>query len=447
MLFKNRKKIIKNGKTAELKKLRYEVLEILSSAIYAVDAYNAVKKKIDGKEIVFGTKKFNVSDYDKIYLIGFGKASIKMADAVCDSLSIEKGAIITNEKDKKVKNRCVSTFVGSHPIPSLKNIISTDKLIEIVNNCKKNDLLIILISGGGSSLFCKPRVELDDLQKTTSLLLKSGANIKEINAIRKHLSFIKGGQLVKLAKCKIITFIISDIVGDPLEFIASGPTNPDSTTYIEAKNILKKYNLLMKIPTSIRKTIDEGIKGKIPETLKKDDPVFNNVFNFIVANNEIACNAAEEKAEELGYKTMLLTTNLEGEAKDIGMFLVEKAINYKTFAKKIIFISGGETTVYIKGKGKGGRNQEMVLGSVDKIANNNLVFSSFTTDGIDGISEAAGAIADTFTLERAKEKKLDVNKFLSENNSFEFFKNLNDFFNTGPTGTNVMDIQLLIKWN
>ncbi len=445
MLFKNQEQIIKNGKNTEFKEIRKDVLDILTSAINAVDAYNVVKSRINDKKIIFESKIFNVSDYKNIYLIGFGKASIGMAHAVYDSVPIKKGAIITNEIKETGKKSCLTTLFGSHPIPSQKNIDATDKLIDIVDKCRKNDLLIVLISGGGSALLCKPRINLYDLQKVTNLLLKSGANIKEINTIRKHLSFIKGGQLAKFAKCTVISLIISDIVKDPKEFIASGPTYPDSTTFIEAQDILNKYKLWMKIPSSIRKIINEGINGKIRETPKKDDPTFNNVFNLIVANNEMACIAAEEKAEELGYKTMLLTTNLDGDAKERGSYLVEKALDYQTYAKKMIFISGGETTVKIKGKGKGGRNQEMVLSSVKKIANNKFVFSSFATDGIDGTSNAAGAIADSFTFERAKENNIDPNIFLTENNSFEFFKKLKDYFNTGPTGTNVMDIQLLIK--
>jgi len=350
MLFKNREQLVRNGKTKELKQIRNDVLDILTSAINAVDAYTVVKTCFDGKNIILGGKKFNISDYDNIYLIGFGKASIRMADSVCDSIPIKNGAVITNEKHKTVKNNCISTFFGSHPIPNQKNIFAADKLLDIVNKCKKNDLLIVLISGGGSALFCKPRVNLNDFKKTISLLLKSGANIREINTIRKHLSFVKGGQLAKFAKCTVISLIISDIVSNPIEFIASGPIYPDSTTYNQTQSILKKYKLWMKIPISIRKTINNGIHGDIPETPKKNDPVFNKVFNFIVANNETACNAAEEKAEELGYKTMLLTTNLDGEAKGIGRFLVEKAINYKTYVKKMIFISGGETTVNVRGR-------------------------------------------------------------------------------------------------
>jgi hydroxypyruvate reductase/glycerate 2-kinase len=445
MLFKNSEQIIRNGKNAEFREIRSEILDILTSAIFAVDSYNSVKTIIYNKKIVFNSEMIDLKEFNNIFLIGFGKASIGMANAVSDSIKIKKGAIITNEKDKNVTNNNISTFVGSHPIPSEKNINATDELIKIVKNCKKDDLLIVLISGGGSSLLCKPRVNINDLQNVTNLLLRSGADIKEINTIRKHISYVKGGQLASYCKCKIVSLIISDIIKDPIEFIASGPTYPDSTTYLDAQKIFNKYNLWMKIPSAVQKIINDGIKSKISETPKKSDSSINNVLNFIVANNTIACNAAEEKAEELGYKTMIITTNLDGDAKERGIYLVDKALNFQTHAKKMIFISGGETTVNVKGKGNGGRNQEMVLSSVEKISNNNFVFTSFATDGIDGSSNSAGAIADSFTLERAKELKLDPMSYLNDNNSNEFFKNLKDSFKTGPTGTNVMDIQLLIK--
>ena len=445
MLFKNREQIIENGQTPELKSIREDVLDVLNSALDAVNPYNAVKSKFDGKNINFKSETIDISDFENIYLVGFGKASIGMAQAVCDSINVKQGAVVTNDPGNEVQSDCISTFVGSHPIPDEKSIEGTEEILEIVEKCEENDLLIVLISGGGSALLEKPRVSINDLQKTTDLLLKSGANINGINTIRKHLSFVKGGQLAASAKCMIISFIVSDIIGDPVEFIASGPTYPDSTTYQDAQRILNKYNLWTKLPSSVQDVIEDGIKGKIPETPKKNDPAFNDVFNFIVANNKIACNAAKEKAEELEYKAILLTTSLDGEAKDIGKYLAEKAANYLTEGEKVVFISGGETTVTIKGSGKGGRNQEMILGSLEELADKNIVFSSFATDGIDGMSDAAGAIADTFTMKRALKNNLDPKEFLENNNSYEFFKNLDDLFLTGPTGTNVMDIQILVK--
>lgn len=445
MLFKNHKEIIDNGQTIDLKNARKDILEIFTYALNAVDPYKSVKSKFCADKIIIQSKNINISDFENVYLIGFGKASVSMAQAVCDSIEIKKGIIITNESNRKVNSNRIITYVGDHPITSQNSINGTNEILDMVKNCNENDLLIVLISGGGSALFSKPRTSLKDIQKTNDLLLRSGANINEINTIRKHLSFVKGGQLVDFVKCRIISLIISDIINDPIEFIASGPTYPDSTTFLDAKNILKKYKLLKKIPLSVKNLIENGISKKISETPKKDSPVFNGVSNFIIANNEIACRAAEEKAKKLNYKTMLLTTSLEGEAKEIGKYLVEKAINYSTEEKKLLFIAGGETTVTIKGDGKGGRNQEMVLGSVFELSNKDVVFSSFATDGIDGISKAAGAIADGYTFRKAQSKNLDYKSYIKSNDSYQYFNELNDLLITGSTGTNVMDIQILLK--
>jgi hydroxypyruvate reductase/glycerate 2-kinase len=208
--------------------------------------------------------------------------------------------------------------------------------------------------------------------------------------------------------------------------------------------IFKKYNLWQKSPSGVTNIIDAGVQGIIPETPKKGDHVFDNISNLIVANNEIACRAAEDKAIELGYTTKLLTTSLTGEAREVGVYLIDKAKNYSKKSGKYVFISGGETTVTIKGSGKGGRNQEMVLGSVELLAETEVVFASFATDGIDGESNAAGAVVDGFSLLEARKKNLDPTEFLKKNNSHNFFKKLDDLFITGPTGTNVMDIQLIV---
>jgi glycerate-2-kinase len=367
-----------------------------------------------------------------------------MAQAVCDSIDVKKGVIITNDQNNVVRSECITTLIGSHPLPDQENIDGTEKILDIIKMCGNEDLLIVLISGGGSALLCKPRPSLKDLQQTTDLLLKSAADISEINTIRKHLSFVKGGQLAKFAKCMTVSFIISDVVGDPIEFIASGPTYPDSTTYDDAKMIFKKYDLWQKLPSDVTNIIDDGINGILAETPKEDNPIFDNSSNFIIANNEIACRAAIDKAKELGYATKLISTSLTGEAKEIGVYLVQKTKNYRRTSRKRVFISGGETTVNIKGIGLGGRNQEMILGSIDEINGKDMVFASFATDGIDGNSNAAGAIADGFSFIRARKKNLDTTKFLEENNSHRFFMELDDIFMTGHTGTNVMDIQIIV---
>jgi len=443
MLFKNYNQLIENGQTPELKKKRRDVLDILSAALESVNPYLAIERVVRNGQIVFDAETIDTASFDNVYLVGFGKASIGMAQAVCDSIKITKGAVVTNDKSAKLQRNNIEVVVGGHPIPNNGSIQGAEKILDVVKRCSENDLLIVLISGGGSALLCKPRVSLESIQETTNLLLKSGADINEINTIRKHLSYVKGGQLVKNTKCVVASLIISDIVGDPLEFISSGPTSPDSTTFSDAKKVLETYDLWKEVPDEVRKVIDEGISGKISETPKKDDLVFKQVFNFVVANNEIACKAALEKAKSLGYVGKLLTTSLTGEARDIGRYLLEKAKS-SIINESTIFITGGETTVTVKGSGKGGRNLELVLGSIEEIANTDMVLASFATDGIDGNCDAAGAIVDRFTSIKAKEKGLIFKKFLEENDSYGFFSKLNDVIVTGPTGTNVMDIQAII---
>ena len=444
MSFRNREQIINNGWTPELRKIRTDVLDILDSVLEAVDPYKAVRSRFKNDIIVFEEESIDISAFDNVYLVGFGKASVGMAQAVCDSVDVKEGVVVTNDPNNQVKNDNVVTIVGGHPLPDQGSIDGAEKILSVVKKCNDCDVLIVLISGGGSALLSKPRVGLEDLQSVTSLLLKCGADINEINTIRKHLSLVKGGQLAASSNSLVISFIISDIIGDPISFIASGPTYPDSTSFTDALRVLEKYDLWEKIPLSAKKVIDNGVKGIIPDTPNEDDVVFKNVFNFIVANNEIACKAAEKKARNLGYETMLLTTSLDGEAKEKGRFLVDKVLNYMN-SKSRVFISGGETTVTIHGDGKGGRNQEMILGSVRDLFEKDVVFASFATDGVDGMSDAAGAIADGFTLSRALSKGLDPDVFLRNNNSYEFFKNLDDLFMTGPTGTNVMDVQIVIR--
>ena len=436
MIFANAEQIIRNGMTTEIKKIREDVLLVLDAALNAVNSYEAVKKHIKKQSF------FECSKRGSIYLLAFGKASVPMAQAACNTLNIKKGIVITNDAKNRVHHKNVETLVADHPLPTERNIKATEQAVSMIKKTKKEDLLIILISGGGSALLCKPRVPLQDIQIITDLLLKSGADIKEINTIRKHLSHVKGGQLAKLANCNIISQIISDVVNDPIEFIASGPTAPDSTTYKDAKKILQEHNLWNNTPKSIKETIDKGIKGEIAETPKPGDKVFQKVKNTIVANNTMACRAAYKKAKELGYKPMIYSTTLTGEARETGKLLVEQAKN--TAKPNSVLIAGGETTVTLKGKGKGGRNQEMVLSTVDLIADTPFVFSSFATDGIDGNSDAAGAIADGFTKKCADAKELSTNKYLSNNDSYHFFKSLDDLLFTGPTGTNVMDIQILV---
>ena len=438
MVFKNRMKLIENGETTELKEKRKITLDILEHALKAVDPYLVVKEGVQNH--ILNSKTFDLTDFHNIYLIAFGKASIGMAKAICDTISIARGVVITNSLSNGINQNNITTIIGGHPIPNNQSILGAKEAQSIVNSCTPQDLLIVLISGGGSSLLCNPRVPLEDMQLTTSLLLKSGATINEINTIRKHLSYVKGGQLISDIPCQVITFIISDIVGDPIDFIASGPTAPDSTTFVDAKEILEKYNLWDKIPVTVRRTIENGIAGRIPETPKRDNEIFEHVKNIIIANNEKACISAALYARKIGYESSIITTKLTGEAKEAGVSLIKKI----PLVLDRVFIAGGETTVTVKGKGKGGRNQEMVLGCIELLEDTPLVFTSFATDGIDGYSDAAGAIADGYTKLKADRNNLNPKYYLDDNNSYVFFKNLGDLLLTGPTGTNVMDIQVIL---
>lgn len=445
MLFKNHQQLIQNGQTDEQKKKRADVLDILTAAARSVDPYHVVHSLFDNNKLFIQNNQMSLSEFTHIYAIGFGKASVGMMQAVCDSIDVSKGIVVTNDFNRTIDTPIITTIVGGHPLPTNGSIEGATAALDLAQKATENDLLLILISGGGSALLCKPLVPLKDLQQTTTLLLHSGVTITEMNTIRKHLSQIKGGKLVHGTNATVVSLIISDIVGDPLEFIASGPTYPDSTTYADAKRVLNNYDLWDQVPDSVRMVILKGIEGSIPETPKPGDAIFERVTNYLVASNKRACAAAEEKASELGYEAIVLTTSLTGKAKDMGKYLANRARVYETHGKKTVFIASGETTVTVKGAGMGGRNQELVLAALSEIDNTDIVFASFATDGKDGVSDAAGAIADGNSLQRAQNKNLDEHTFLEENNSHEFFKELQDMLITGQTGTNVMDIQLLLK--
>ncbi|RLF56081.1 MAG: glycerate kinase [Thermoplasmata archaeon] len=445
MRFENKKQIIANGKTDEIKKIRKDILEMLSTAIDAVDPYCVVSSQFDKFVLKIDSKKVNLADFSNIYLVAFGKASIGMTQAALDHCEISKGVVITNDITQKIKNPAIDVFYGDHPIPNDDSINGAKAAEKLISQVSENDLLLILISGGGSALLCHPRVSLKDLQETTSYLLKSGANIQEINTIRKHISYVKGGQLIQNAKCQVISFVISDVIGDPLSFIASGPTIGDETKYEHAKNIFEKYNLWEIIPKSVQSVIIQGIAKEIPETPFIHEISKDKVKNMVIANNTLACETLLHHAEKLGYKPSLYSTTLQGEARIVGNQLVDILIEKNKKEEINMLIAGGETTVTVKGSGKGGRNQEMVLASLNNLQKNSIVFASFGTDGIDGMSTAAGAIADSNSLKRAIDKNLNVDVFLADNNSNVFFHEINDLLITGPTGTNVMDVQILIK--
>lgn len=444
MNFVQQDQLINNGCSQDIKNKRKDILELLSAAFERIDPYHAVAKNFNENTLQVNEKKIDLSKYDHIYCIGFGKASVKMADAACDKIQITAGIVITNDDRATVEDKRITTYHGNHPIPTKASIQATKSIEQLIEKCEENDLLIVLISGGGSALLIDPHVSLKDLQHTTKLLLSSGATINEINTIRKHLSKVKGGQLIKNASCEIVSLIISDVVGDPLEFIASGPTCGDSTTFHDALEIVEKYQLVSRLPSSVVSYLQKGKENNQMETPKPTDDLFQRVHNCIIANNTLACEAIKEKAKILGYKPMILTSMLTGEAREIGPWLIHSSQKQRKKNEFDVYIAGGETTVTVKGTGSGGRNQEMVLSVVRYIQDSPLVFCSCATDGMDGMSSAAGAICDGKSFHRAQKLNLDINQYLHNNDSFTFFNQLQDVLITGLTGTNVMDLQIII---
>lgn len=430
-------------------KRREDVLEILEEGLRVSDPKKSVMEALD-------SMKNDVYKARRIFVIGFGKASAKMAegceekleDKICDC------AIIVPESVEAGDLRGVRVFRGTHPIPSEANVESTRKLISVCSGLTEEDLVICLISGGGSSLLTFPAegITLEEKRRATDILLKSGAEIKEINTVRKHISSVKGGQLINFLKpARVVSLILSDIVGDPVEYIASGPTSPDPSTFKDAYDVILKYGLMDKLPKSVVERVERGLRGEVPETPKPGDEVFNSVKNIVVSNNMKSLTAMERKAGELGYNTLVLTSFSEGEAREVGRFLcavMKQIAAYDSPVRKpACLIVGGETTVTVKGRGKGGRNQELTLSIVLNCRGvKNFVFTSIGSDGVDGYTDAAGAIADCSTLENAYNSGLNPEKFLEENDSYNFFRRTGDLIFTGPTGTNVNDFTVALVY-
>ncbi|MEM3569605.1 MAG: glycerate kinase [Thermoproteota archaeon] len=438
---------ILNRKTLSKNRWRNDVLEILEEGLRASDPKKSVEETLE-------RISRDIEAAERVFVIGFGKASASMAEACEEKIGerIIDGAIIIPENVDAKRLRRIRVLKGTHPTPSEASVESTRRLISICQGLTRRDLVICLISGGGSSLLTLPAegVTLEEKKTATDILLKSGAEIKEVNTVRKHLSSVKGGQLIKFLKpAKVVSLILSDIVGDPVEYIASGPTSPDPSTFRDAYNIILKYGLMEKLPRSIVERIERGVQGEIPETPKPGDEVFKNVKNIIVLNNMKALTAMERKAAELGYNTLVLTSFMEGEAREAGRFLcaiIKQIAVYDSPVKKpACLIVGGETTVTVKGRGKGGRNQELTLSVLTNCNGlKNFIFVSIGSDGIDGYTDAAGAIADFSTLENAFNKGLNPEVFLEDNDSYNFFKQTDDLIFTGPTGTNVNDFTITV---
>ncbi len=423
--------------------------ELFYAALNAVDPYEAVKLYQD-KILNFCAS----ADGRKILCLAFGKAACDMAKAAEELLGdiMSCGIVITkyghcSERDSLKK---MTVFEAGHPVPDAEGVRATEEVVKLLKNRVEKTAVLCLISGGGSALLVSPLegISLDDKQKTTQLLLSSGADIYELNTVRKHISKVKGGRLAQIAfPAHVLSLILSDVIGDRLDVIASGPTSPDSTTYQDAFQVIEKYGLEDKVPRSVLNILDNGRRGLFPETPKAETQLFKHAENIIIGSNRIALRAAKTKAEAKGFDTVLLSTEIQGEARDVGKWLAQKAKEMKNkndSRKPLCLLSGGETTVTVKGNGKGGRNTELALAFALEIEGiEGISLLSAGTDGNDGPTDAAGAIVDRKTISKAREKGIDPQEFLENNDSYTFFKETGDLFITGPTGTNVMDIQII----
>ncbi len=420
--------------------------ELFLTGIEAVKPENLIPEHLS---ISDNTLKVSQDFYPlkkEVYLFGSGKASIQMAKAVENLLGdyIREGVVVCNYTEKLKKTEVIK---GSHPVPDENSIKGAEILLQKLSSLKEDDFFIYLLSGGSSALIEKPipPVTLKDLKRTTQLLLENSVPIEEINIVRKHLSMIKGGRLGRATKAKGIVLVISDVVGDDLFTIGSAPLYYDLSTYQQARDILIKYNLWDDIPTSVKKVIEEGISGKIPETPKKEN---QNIKHYIIGNNLTALKKIKQEAEK-NFPAVIMTSQMKGEAKEVTKVLISIAKEIKKsgnpFTPPALLLFGGETTVTVRGNGKGGRNQELCLSALEEIKNiEGITVLSGGTDGIDGNSDAAGAVIDRDTFMRAQELNLDINQYLSNNDSYSFFSKTDSLIKTGYTGTNVMDITIIM---
>ena len=442
-------------KSKDINMMRADAVSIFHSGLKAVEPGAAVKNycRVDGDRFFVGDWKYDLSDVNNIFVIGSGKASAPMAAAIEDFIGERiQGGIVNVKYGHTAEVSHVKLIEAGHPVPDENGETGSQAILNLANDAGKDDLILCLMSGGGSALLplAAEGLALKHKQDTIKVLLACGATIHEINAIRKHTSGIKGGRLARAAyPATLVSLILSDVVGDDLDVIASGPTVPDSSTYADCMKIFQKYNILADLPENVVKHIEAGINNQIPETPKMGDPAFEKVENLIVGSNFEAINAAKKKAESLGYKSLVLSSMIEGETKHVahvhGAIAREILKTGNPVSAPACILSGGETTVTISGSGLGGRCQEFALAAaLDISGNDNIVILSGGTDGNDGPTDAAGAVVDSNTIKRAAAKDLEPFEYLANNDSYHFFKVLDDLFITGPTNTNVMDLRITL---
>ena len=434
---------------------RADARDIFQAALQAADPRQCIFRsmRLDGDYLKVFDATYALRQFSKIVVIGAGKATPAMAAAVEEILGtyITAGAINT-KYDHGLPLKHIATTECGHPLPDQAGVAGTKHMTSLLQDLDENALVIALFSGGGSALLPAPAagISLAEKQETTQMLLSCGASIDEINTIRKHLSSTKGGLLARQSfPARIISLMLSDVIGDPLDTIASGPTHPDPTTFAECIELVGHYQLGAKLPQAVSHHLQEGLRGHLPETPKGDDPCFEKVQTHVIGNNALALAAARQAAQDRGYQTLVLSSRIEGETREVATvhaaIAQEIRTNGQPIAPPACLISGGETTVTLRGKGKGGRNQEFVLSACLRLQGwEGITLLSGGTDGTDGPTDAAGALGDGTTLARARKLGLSATSYLEQNDSYHFFKALDDLVITGPTNTNVMDLQIIL---
>jgi len=436
--------------------LRRKALKIFKATLAAAEPGNAIRRHLrlaGGDVLVAGRRRYRLNNFRRILVVGAGKAGAAMGVAVERLLGRRITAGWINVKYGHLADlKRIKLHECGHPVPDEAGLEGAAQIARLLEDAGADDLVICLISGGASALLPSPAppVTLAEKQETTRLLLASGASIHEVNAVRKHISQMKGGQLARLAHpATVLSLLLSDVIGDDLDVIGSGPTAPDKSTFQDAAAVLEKYGIWEKVPAAVREFIARGLKGGLPETPKPGDALFDRVQNLIVGSNALAVQAAAAEARRLGLAPMVLSTRIEGETREIARMHAAIAREVVETGRPrrapVCLISGGETTVTLRGHGLGGRNQEFVLAAaIDLAGVPGVVVLSGGTDGTDGPTDAAGAIADGFTIDRARRLGLNAARMLAENDSYHFFEPLGDLIKTGPTNTNLMDVRLLL---
>jgi len=439
----------------DLETLRKDARNIFSAGIDAVKADQSIYRncRIENSELIIGDLCFDLTRFENLHVIGTGKATAQMAMAMENLLGDHlTSGLITVKYGHTASLEKIRTIEAGHPVPDENGRRGAAAILDLANSAGASDLIICLLSGGGSALLPLPAepVSLIEKQETIRCLLNCGASIGEINAIRKHISAIKGGQLARRAyPAPIVSLILSDVIGDRLDVIASGPTVTDPSRYIDCLEIIDKYRLSGALPRNVMRRLEQGASGRLPETPKTGDPLLSKSCNRIIGNNESALAAAREKAQSLGYATLILSSMIGGDTHEAARLHVSVAKEIRRTGNPLsppaCILSGGETTVQVTGKGLGGRNQEFGLVSALELDDlEGVVVLSGGTDGTDGPTDAAGVVVGTDTIRKGRSKGMDPIIFLKNNDTYHFFAETGELLMTGPTGTNVMDLRIML---